>query len=227
MNKEQKSHLWIPDEEVQRIDKTLTARPTQRNVSFSEHGSKLSYGLQAIKQTLDTVAQDNSLADADMLVFSVELPEGEKIQDKKEFFDANGMRVRAVKNIRSAIVTSTNSQFQALKRRVDSYTQNGIGKGHFDYVEDFKPFIGVEKDSSELRKTLSAQKPPVTLDVQLMLVPNLESEVYDAALSKLIKKIHETQGKMQESPYYLSDRTPVVRGISRGYQRGLGLCRGA
>lgn len=213
MNKEQKSHFWIPDEEVQRIDKTLTARPTQRNVSFSEHGSKLSYGLQVIKQTLDTVAQDNSLADADMLVFSVELPEGEKIQDKKEFFDANGMRVRAVKNIRSAIVTSTNSQFQSLKRRVDSYTQNGIGKGHFDYVEDFKPFIGVEKDSSELRKTLSAQNPPVTLDVQLMLVPNLESEVYDAALSKLIKKIHETQGKMQESPYYLSDRTPVVRAI--------------
>ena len=213
MNKEQKSHLWIPDEEVQRIDKTLTARPTQRNVSFSEHGSKLSYGLQVIKQTLDTVTQDNSLADADMLLFSVELPEGEKIQDKKEFFDANGMRVRAVKNTRRAIVTSTNSQFQALKRRVDLYARNGTGKSHFDHVEDFKPFIGVEKDSNELRNTLSAQEPPLTLDVQLMLVPNLESEVYDAALSKLIKKIHETQGEMKESPYYLSDRTPVVRAI--------------
>jgi hypothetical protein len=213
MSKEQKSHLWIPDEEVRRIDKTLTARPTQRNVSFAEHGSKLSCSLQAIKQTLDTVAQDNSLAGVDMLVFSVELPEGEKIQYKKDFFDANGMRVRAVKNIRSAVVTSTNSQFQSLKRRVDSYTQNGTGKSHFDYVEDFKPFIGVEKNSSALRKTLGTQKNPVILDVQLMLIPNLESNVYDAALSKLVKKIQETQGEIQESPYYLSDRTPVVRAI--------------
>ena len=177
MSKEQKSHLWIPDEEVQRIDKTLTGRTTPRNIPFSEHGAKLSYGLQAIKQTMEAAAPDNSLADIDMLVFSVELPEGEKIQDKKEFFDANGMRIRAVKNIRSAIVTSTNSQFQSLKRRVDSYTQNGAGKTHFDYVEEFKPFIGVEKDSSELRKTITSPKPPVNLDVQLMLVPNL-TEVY-------------------------------------------------
>ena len=213
MNKEKKSHLWIPDEEVQRIDKILTGRSTPRNVPFAEHGSKLSYGLQAVKQTMDAVAQDNSLADADLLVFNIELPQGEKIQDKKDFFNANGMRVRAVKNIRSAIVTSTNSQFQSLKRRVDAYAQNGSGRSHFDYVETFKPFIGSEKDSSELRKTLSADKPPVTLDVQLMLVPNLEDDVYDAALSKLRQKIHETQGEMQEEPYYLSDRTPVIRAI--------------
>ena len=100
MNKKQKSHLWIPDEEIQRVDKTLTARPNLRNVSFSEHGSKLSYGLQIIKETLDNIAPDNSLLDTDMLVFNVELPEGEKIQDKKDFFDANGMRIRAVKNVR-------------------------------------------------------------------------------------------------------------------------------
>ena len=213
MSKEQKSHLWIPDEEIKRIDKTLTARSTQRNVSFVEHGSKLSYGLQVIKQTLDAVVQDNSLTDTDLLVFSVELPEGEKIQDKKEFFDANGLRVRAVKNVRRAVVTATNSQFQSLKRRVAAYTNNGSGKSYFDYVEDFKPFIGAEKDSSELRKMLNAQKLPTTLDVQLMLVPNLESEVYDTALSKLLEKIDETHGEMQESPYYLSDRTPIVRAI--------------
>jgi hypothetical protein len=213
MNKNQKSHLWIPDEEVQRIDKTLTGRSTPRNVPFAEHGSKLSQSLQVIRQTLDAVARDNSLADADMLVFSVDLPEGEKIQDKKDFFDANGLRVRAVKNIRSAIVTSTNSQFQALKKRVDAYSRNGEGRSYFDYVEAFKPFIGAEKDSRDLRKTVSSDKLPTTLDVQLMLVPNLDDDVYNAALSKLLEKIHETQGETQEAPYYLSDRTPVVRAI--------------
>lgn len=213
MSKDQKSHLWIPDEEVQRIDKTLTARTTPKNVSYTEHGAKLSYSLQTIKQTMNNIVQDNSLVNTDMLVFGIELSEGEKIQDKKDFFDANGMRVRAVKNVSSAIVTSTSSQFQSLKRRVDAYTKNGVGKGYFDYVENFKPFIGGEKDSSELRKTLSVQKPPLTLDVQLMLVPNLESEVYEAALSKLITKINETQGELQESPYYLSDKTPIVRAI--------------
>lgn len=37
MNNERKEHLWIPDEEVIRLDKTLTARPTPRNISFAEH----------------------------------------------------------------------------------------------------------------------------------------------------------------------------------------------
>jgi len=213
MSKQPKNHLWIPDEEVQRIDKTLTARPKQRNISFADHGSKLSHGLQAVRQVLESAAADNSLADLDMLVFNVELPEGEKIQDKKELFDSNGMRVRAVKNMRSAIVTSTRSQFQTLKRRVEAYTKNGALKTHFDFIESFNPFIGSEKNSTELRKTISLEKPPVTLDVQLMLIPNLESEIYASALTNLIEKIKQTEGEMQETPYYLSDNTPVIRAI--------------
>lgn len=213
MSKQPKSHLWIPDEEVQRIDKTLTARPTQRNIAYADHGSKLSHGLQAIKQVLESAAVDNSLKDLDMLVFNVELPEGEKIQDKKDLFDSNGMRVRAVKNMRSAIVTSTHSQFQTLKRRVDAYTQNGTLKTHFDFIDSFNPFMGSEKNSSELKKTIGLEKPPVTLDVQLMLIPNLESEIYASALTNLIEKIKQTEGEMQETPYYLSDNTPVIRAI--------------
>jgi len=166
-----------------------------------------------VKQSLESIIQDNSLADSDMIVFAVELPEGQKIQDKKDFFDSNGMRVRAVKNVRSAIVTSTNSQFQSLRKRVESYTNNGADKTHFDYVEDFRPFVGTEKDSSELRKTMTAPNPPDTLDVQLMLIPNLNNEVYDVALPKLIAKIKETQGQIQEDTYYLSDNTPIVRAI--------------
>jgi hypothetical protein len=213
MNKNQKSHLWIPDEEIQRLDKTLTGRTKPRNVPFVEHGSKLSHGLQTVKQVLESVARDNSLTDSDMLVFAIELPEGEKIQDKKDFFDSNGMRVRAVRSARSAVVTSTASQFQSLKKRVESYTYNGTGKTHFDYVEDFKPFIGAEKGSSELRKTMNTESPPETLDVQLMLLPNLDSEVYESVLPKLTAKIKETHGQIQEDVYYLSDNTPIIRAI--------------
>ncbi|WP_084423329.1 S8 family peptidase [Cohnella thermotolerans] len=213
MSDEQKSHFWIPDEEVQRVDKTLRALPTKRNVSFSEHGSKLSHSLQAIKQTLEAVASDNSLADSDLLVFNIELPQGEKIQDKQSLFDSNGMKVRAVKNVRSAIVTSTSSQFQTLRNRVDAYTRNGSGRTYFDFIEDFKPYIGSEKNSSELRKLTASAQVPVTLDIQLMLIPNLENHLYHSALTHLIEKINETRGHVHESPYYLSDNTPVVRAI--------------
>jgi hypothetical protein len=213
MSKQPKSHLWIPDEEVQRIDKTLTARPMQRNIAYADHGSKLSHGLQAIKQVLESADVDSSLKDLDMLVFNVELTESEKIQDKDELFDSNGMRIRAVKNVRSAIVTSTHNQFQALKHRVDAYTQNGLFKTHFDFIESFSPFMGSEKNSSELRKTIGLEKPPVTVDVQLMLIPNLESAIYNSVLIKLIEKIQQTEGEMQEAPYRLSDNTPVIRAI--------------
>ena len=169
--------------------------------------------MQVIKQTLDSIASDNSLVDSDLVVFSVKLPEGEKIQDQKNLFDTNGMRVRAVKNIRSAIVTATYSQFQALRRRVDNYAQKGDGKSYFDYIDDFRSYIGSEKNSTELQKTLNAEKPPATVDVQLMLIPNLEKDVYDTALTKLVEKVQKTNGVIQGSPYYLSDGTPVVRAI--------------
>ncbi|MFD0961647.1 S8 family peptidase [Paenibacillus chungangensis] len=213
MSKDKKSHLWIPDEEVQRLNKALRAIPPQRNVSYAEHGSKLSHSLKEIKHTLDSVATDNSLGDSDLLVFNIELPDGEKIQDKQTLFDSNGMKVRAVKNVRSAIVTSTSTQFQTLRNRVDAYTRNGTGKTYFDFIEDFKPYIGSEKNSRELQKLATSAQIPVILDIQLMLIPNLEDHVYQTTMTQLLEKINATKGELQESPYYLSDRTPVVRAI--------------
>ena len=56
-NNERKEHLWIADEEVIRLDKTLTARTTPRNISFSEHGQKLSHSLQAVKEIIDRTSK--------------------------------------------------------------------------------------------------------------------------------------------------------------------------
>jgi len=106
MRENQKEHFWIPDEEVIRLDKKLTARPTPRNIPFKEHGLKLSQSLQSIKQVIESVSEDDSLNELDLMVFQIELPEGEKIKDKKDLFDSNGMQVKAVKNENNAIVTT-------------------------------------------------------------------------------------------------------------------------
>lgn len=208
-----KEHFWIPEEEVQRIDKKLTARPKPRNISYAEHGAKLSDSLQLVKKSLDAIASVNSLADSDLLIFSVELPEGEKIKDKAELFISNGMAVKAVKNTRSAIVASTSSQFRTLKQRVDAYTRNGTFKTHFDYISDVKPYIGTEKNSSQLNKVLCLDSVPEKIDLQLMLIPNLGTDVYTPAVKRLLAKIASGEGVVQDEVYYLSDNTPVIRAI--------------
>lgn len=213
MNENEREHLWIPDEEVVRLDKTLTGRTTPRNISCGEHGKKLSASLQAVKQALESVNEDDSLVDSGLMIFKIELPEGEKIKDKNDFFASTGMQVKAVKTENKAVVATTKSQFQLLKKRVEDYTTTGVGKTYFDYVEDFEIYIGSEKNSSALQKTTCSENVPETLDVQLMLVPNLGNEINGLAIRRIVEKISEQSGIVQEEPYYLSDNTPVIRAI--------------
>lgn len=213
MNNERKEHLWIPDEEVIRLDKTLTARTTPRNISFAEHGQKLSHSLQEIKKVLENISADNSLADSNLMIFTVELPEGEKIKDKKDLFISTGMQVKTVKNENKAVIATTKTQFQLLKNRIDNYTQSGSGKTYFDYIADFKPYIGSEKNSSALQRTTCAEKVPLALDVQLMLLPNLDADIYENIIEKILNKISSFKGELKDEPYLLSDNTPVIRAI--------------
>ena len=213
MSKDKKDHLWIPDEEVIQVDKDLTARPKPRKVLFSKHGDKLSHELQTVKEAMESVTSDNSLIDTGMLVFSVELPEGEKIKDNTKIFSNNGMQIRAVKTVRQAIVTSTKNQFSRLSDRVVEYSRTGVRKTYFDYIDSFKPFSGEDKDSNELKKTISSRQIPRELDIQLMLIPNLDDSTYSSAIQKLSEKINSTEGHIEQTPYYLSDKTPVIRAI--------------
>jgi hypothetical protein len=169
MNENQKPHFWIPDEEVEQVSKKLQARPKPRDIVFAEHGTKLSQGLQKVKQALDNTQDDDSLQDVGLYVFKVELPEGEKIQSKSNLFAKNGMHVNAVKDERHAIVSTTKQQFQMLKNRIKTYTANGTNRTHFDYIEDISPYIGTEKNSGELKKKIYIERPPETVDIQLML----------------------------------------------------------
>ena len=153
------------------------------------------------------------MQDAGLYVFKVELPEGEKIQHKSDIFTKNGMHVNAVKDERHAVVSTTRHQFQILRNRVEAYTANGTNRTQFDYIESIAPYIGTEKNSGELRKKIYIDQPPETVDIQLMFIPNLQSKDYVMAIEKVKEKIHTVRGKIQQDPYYLSDRTPVIRAI--------------
>ncbi|WP_091726583.1 S8 family peptidase [Proteiniborus ethanoligenes] len=213
MMSNKRNHLWIPDEEVTRVEKKPTARTTPRNISFAEHGQKLSSSLQSIKQAIENVSEDDSLSDAGLMIFKVELPDGEKIKDKKDLFTSTGMEVKVVKSENKAVIATTKTQFQSLKKRIDDYTRSGTGKTYFDYIEDFKPYLGSEKNSNSLQKTTCLDVVPDSLDIQLMLVPNLREEIYNLAIKRLVGKIGDRNGTIQEEPYYLSDNTPVIRAI--------------
>ncbi|WP_218015537.1 S8 family peptidase [Eremococcus coleocola] len=213
MSDKRRNHLWIPDEEVTRVDKKPTGRTTPRNISFTEHGQKLSSSLQSIKQAIENVSEDDSLSDTGLMIFKVELPDGEKIKDKKDLFTSTGMEVKVVKSENKAVIATTENQFQSLKKRIDDYTRSGSGKTYFDYIEDFKPYLGSEKNSSSLKKTTCSDLVSDSLDIQLMLVPNLREEIYDLAIQRLVEKIGDRDGIIQEELYYLSDNTPVIRVI--------------
>ena len=100
MNENQRPHFWIPDEEVEQVSKKLTSRTTPRDIVFSEHGAKLSQGLQMVKQAVDTAQDDDSLRDVGLYVFKVEFPQGEKVQHKSELFSKNGMHLQPDSNSR-------------------------------------------------------------------------------------------------------------------------------
>lgn len=187
---DKKPHFWIPDEEVERLSKKPTGRTTPRDIVYSEHGAKLSHGLQLVKQAVEEFKEDDSLQDAGLYVFKVELPEGEKIQHKSDIFTKNGMHVNAVKDERHAVVSTTRHQFQILRNRVEAYTANGTNRTQFDYIESIAPYIGTEKNSGELRKKLYIDQPPETVDIQLMFIPNLQSKDYVMAIEKVKEKIH-------------------------------------
>ncbi len=205
---ENKNHFYIPEEEVTRLDKTLTARSKPRNISHADHGTKLSSSLIRIKEIYHEKIENDSLAPLDLMVFQVSLPEGDKIQDQSGLFESTGLEVKAVKTMNKAVVATSKSRFAALSEKVDNYTHSGSGKSYFDIVDNFEPYAGHEKNSSELKKTIYGEAPlPQQIDVQLMLLPNLQEDEYKVILDNLSNKL----GEEKVSSYKLSDGTPVIR----------------
>lgn len=212
-NEQHKEHFWIPDSEVTRVGKKPTARGKSYNKDFVVHGAKLGESLSSIKRAIESVEQDDSLADIDLMVFKIELPEGEKIKDKSQLFHATGLEIKAVKTERTAIVSTTKNRFSTLQRKIETYSRLGSGKTHYNAIDDFQPYIGSEKNSSSLQKLVASREIPPVVDIQLMLLPRLDQHQYKTVMDKIAAKVSDHHGKVKDNSFYLSDNTPVLRAV--------------
>jgi len=207
-----RDHLWIPDEEVIKVGNKPTGRDKPRNVIPSEHGGKLSTGLQSIVDYIEHSKASDTLSEEDVIIFKVTLPEGEKLDNSQrmKILADNGINVNVVKDNRKAIVSTSKQRFQRLRNRVEDYKDRGTFKD-FQYLDSFEPYTGSEKQAGKLRELALNISPPSTIDIQLLLVPGLGRGVYDRILPKLELRISEAHGEIVEKPYFLSDGTPVIR----------------
>lgn len=212
-NENYKPHLLIPEEEVIRLDNVPTAREHPRDVVPAEHGKKLSTALENIVAFYSELPKKGSLSD-DIYVFKVMLPEGEKIDNnsRRNFLRDNGLNLNIVKNKRTAVVTTTPVLFERLRNRIDSYKSRGR-YSDFQYIDNFEPYVPEDKHSSGIRRMfLHGSKPAEFVDIQLLLIPNLDTDKYKKALPILKDNIVNASGKVIED-YSLTDGTPVIRAI--------------
>lgn len=208
-------HLWISDEQVDRIENRPQGRERPRDVIPAEHGSKLSAGLSSIVDFYNKTMNESSLSDEDIMVFKVVLPEGEKIDNsqRQKLLESEGLTINAVKDSRHVIVSTNKEMFSRLTNRVNTYKVSGKYAG-FQYIDVFEPYTGGEKHSGDLiRSVYNSEKPPEFVDIQILLIPKLDQAVYHRTVTKLSNRIVGLNGDVAEEPYYLTDGTPVIRAI--------------
>jgi len=208
-----RKHLWIPNEEVVTIENKPTGRGKNRGVNFSEHGSKLSTGLQNIVTAYSKLQSGDSLSDEDVMVFKLILPDGEKLSnsERRKFIEAEGMIINAVKDARHAVVTAPRSLFNRLTGRVNGYKGTGRIK-NFQFIDAFEPFLSEDKQASSLKQYIEKfRSDNISVDVQMMFVPKLSQDVQESAAKKLAEKIVVSEGDLPREPYRLSDGTMVIR----------------
>ncbi len=212
-NDDKRKHLWIPNEEVDNIENNPTARNKDRGVNFNEHGSKLSTGLQNIVTAYSRLQSGDSLSDADIMVFKLILPEGEKLSnsERRKFIEAEGMKINAVRDERHAIVTASRSLFNRLRDRIGGYRESGRVQ-NFQFIDGFEPFLSANKQASSLKQYIGEfQSENISVDVQMMFLPKLSQDIQASAAKKIIEKIIGLEGGLPREPYQLSDGTTIIR----------------
>lgn len=208
----QKNHLWIPEMEVTPVPKKPTSRSNDYGLNHTSHGSKLSQGLQGIIDIFENVKAGSSLRDEDLVTFQILLQEDEDISAHKERIENEGLKINAVKNRRRAVVSAPKDVFGNLQKRINRYRDKGIRKD-FQYIEDFQPFKGEEKKSYSLIRYYEDNPDALTVDIQMMLLPELGVDVQQRVEDNLSKKIACQRGKIQGEPYHLTDGTGIIRAI--------------
>ena len=203
-------HLWIPDEEVETRDKRLMNPTPDPGLDFGVHGATLSAGLQNIVRAYENLESD-SLSDEDLVIFKMIVPENSDIYSQRDNLEKEGLKINAVKNKRQAIVSASRSNFQRLQDRVNTYKGSGKLK-HFQFFDEFGLMDDEEKQTASLRKYLEEEKDKLSVDVQMMFVPNLPEDVQQRAVEKLSAEIDKVDGEDKHPKVYtLADGTAVIR----------------
>lgn len=212
MNKDGKLHLWIPEQEVTDVSKKPTGRNKDYGVDFSEHGNKLSQGLQEVLDVFNKLKAGDSLCDEDIMTFKVVLQDGEDFANRKKLMEDEGLKINVVKDKRHAIVSAKQDVFETLQGRINRYRQQGTVKD-FQYIDGFEPYRGSDKQSSSLLKYLREHQDELNVDIQMMFLPQLDFDVQGRAQQKLTEKILGSNGKLQGEPYKLTDGTTIIRAM--------------
>lgn len=212
MSEANKPHLWIPEEEVTDIPKEPTGRSNKYDIQYNEHGAKLSKGLQEVLSFFQRLQQSESITEDDLITFKVILQDKEDFAEKKKFIEDEGLKINAVKNKNTAVVSAPRDAFSNLQGRVDRYRDKGIKKD-FQYIAGFEPFTAEDKQAASLLEYFKEHPDALAVDVQVMILPEVGPDVQEKYKNRVVKKIARYDGKLQDDPYHLTDGTPVIRAI--------------
>lgn len=203
-------HLWIPEQEIDNVDKTPTSRSNQYDVQYGNHGKKLSQGLQDVVDFFRHLQSSNLLDEQDLITFRVILQDKEDFAFQKDFIENEGLKINAVKDRTHAIVSAPRDVFGNLQGRVTRYKNNGIKKD-FQYIQGFEPFTAEDKKAASILRYVKENPEAVSVDVQVMLLPDMTPDMQQRAEDNITARIRQKNGVLQNDPYKLTDGTSIIR----------------
>ena len=120
------------------------------------------------------------------------------------------MRINAVKDGRHAIVSAPRDVFGSLQGRVSRYREKGTKKD-FQYIQGFAPFTAEDKEASSIRRYFRENPDAISVDVQIMLLPDMTADMQMRAQENIAGRIKQKNGTLQGEPYQLTDGTSIIR----------------
>lgn len=205
-----RNHLWIPDGEIDNVEKKPTNRSHQYGLEHSDHGQKLSQGLQDIVDFFQHLQSSDSLDEQDLITFKVILQDKEDFSGQKDFIEKEGLTINAVKDGQHAIVSAPRDVFSTLQSRVTRYKDKGTVK-NFQYILGFEPFTAEDKKATSILRFIKDNPDALNVDVQIMLLPDMPPDMQKRAQDNITDRIQKKKGTLQGAPYHLTDGTSIIR----------------